>query len=246
MTITKDSSTPAQVDKTTSGSTATTASFTAPANALLLAWFESDSSGQINTTIADTGTLTWTRLARLCTNTVGEANTPTPTGTAQSGYISVWKATTSSSASRTVTVTVTGAGGTTKEGMLSVLVYTDTGGAPGTGATGAAGGSASAPSKAVTTTAANSLVLGGNCDWSAAGAGTAGSAQTMIHDHPGTNISAHVWTQNSVTASSGTAVTMNLTAPASQTWNQAVIEITANGGAGPTLPPIIVMPPRRP
>lgn len=245
MTLAKDASSPAKVVKAAAGNTATTASFTAPAGALLFAFWAQDSTGAVQTTITDTGGLTWTRSYRLCGDTSGEANTPTPGGTAQSGYISGWKATTASSAARTVTVTEAGGGGTGKEGMLVVVVLTDTGGAPTVGTVATHGGSASLPSKAVNTSAANSWVWAGSNDWNAGGTGTAGSGQTIDQTNDTTNDAQHVWKQNAVTASSGTSVTMNLAGPASQTWNMAWVEFLANGGAAPALPASIIMQTRR-
>jgi hypothetical protein len=233
VTLALDASTPTQATKTATGNTVTTASFTAPTSSLLVAFYMQDEGGQVNTSIADTGGLTWTRVIRLCTNTVGEANTPTPSGTAQDGYIAVWWATTSSATSRTITVTESGAGGTGRNAALAVKVFTDSGGAPSVGAVATKGGSASAPSHSVTTTANNSWVWALVDDWSQAGLGTAGSNQTLTDEYnPSGFITTHVFKQNATTSSSGTAVTMNLTAPTSQTWNEGVVEILANPGAG--------------
>jgi hypothetical protein len=238
--LTLDGSTPAKATKTGTGTTLATGSFTAPSNALLLAMYDSDSSGQTNASIADSGSLTWTRVIRLCSDTVGESNTPTPTGTAQSGYISVWYATTTSSVSRTVTVTQN----TGFNAMLAVKVFTDTGGAPTMGAVTSKGGSASAPSNTVTTTAANSWVWATVDDWSQAGLGTAGTGQTLTDEYDATGaITAHTWKQNATTPGSGTSVTMNLTAPASQTWNLGIVEVKANSADSPAIqqifPPFI-------
>lgn len=249
MALALDATTPTRVQKAATGNTATTASFTAPANALLLAFWSQDhiDPEPAVPTIADTGGLTWTLVYRLSqtsspTIAAAEPNTPTPTGTPSAGVIKCWRATTTSAAARTVTVTEVGSTG--KEGQLSVKVITDAGSAPTVGAVATAGGSASAPTKAVTTTGANSWVWAGGNDWDAAGAGTAGTSQTIVDTWAGLNGSYHLWRQTATTASSGTAVTMNLTAPASQRWNIGVVEIRA-AGAAPALPPIIVLAPRR-
>jgi hypothetical protein len=243
--LANDASSPAKVVKAAAGNTAVTASFTAPANALLMAFWEQDTSGNSVPTIADSGGLTWTLVDRLCADTTAEANTPAPAGTAQSGQIKAWKATTASSAARTVTVTEVGAGGTGKEGMLDVEVFTDDGGAPTVGAVATKGGSASAPTHTLTTTANDSWVWAHGNDWSASGTGVAGSNQTVTDTNDTTNDAQHVWKQNATTPTSGTVVTMNLTTPASQTYNIGLVEIKANPAAGGPALPIIVMAPRR-
>src|SRR5690348_11553291 len=133
MALAVDPSSPAIVTGTANP---TTSSFTAPANVLLVAFYAQDTSGQSQPTIADSGGLVWTLRVRLCVNVVGQANTPTPTGTAQSGQIAIWTATATTSVARTVTVTKAGSGGTGKESMLAVKVFTATGGAPTVGALG--------------------------------------------------------------------------------------------------------------
>lgn len=235
MTLALDPSSPAKVVKTATGNTAATGSITYPANTLLLAFWNQDTSGAATPTIADSLGLTWTVVYRICSDTAGEANTPTPSGSPQSGLSKCWKATTPASApaGRTITVTEAGAGGTGKEGMLVVKAFTDDGGAPTVGAVATAGGTGSLPTKGVNSTVANSWFWASANDWNASGTGSAPAGQTVTDTNDTVNDSQHVWKQNSNTPTVGTLVTMNLSGPAGQTWNMGVVEVLPNPAAGP-------------
>src|SRR5574340_1733091 len=227
MALALDASTPTQVTSTTSA-TLTTASFTAPANALLVAFisFDSGPAGTVRTfTISDTGGLTWTLVGRRSNGT----NTPAGTGT--DGGVYVFSATTTTSAARTVSATESAR--SNPEGLqLAVKVFTDTGGAPTVGNVTGFTTASGLPSLSVTTSAANSWVWSVPSDWTQSGLGTAGTSQTLTDEfNPTGSYTGHAWKQNSTTATSGTAVTMNLTAPANQQVNQLAVEIKANAGA---------------
>src|SRR5574340_434366 len=227
MALALDASTPTQVTSTTSA-TLTTASFTAPANALLVAFisFDSGPAGTVRTfTISDTGGLTWTLVGRRSNGT----NTPAGTGT--DGGVYVFSATTTTSAARTVSATESAR--SNPEGLqLAVKVFTDTGGAPTVGNVTGFSTASGLPSLSVTTSAANSWVWSVSSDWTQSGLGTAGTSQTLTDEfNPTGSYTGHAWKQNSTTATSGNAVTMNLTAPAGQQVNQLAVEIKANAGA---------------
>src|SRR5579862_4311556 len=117
MGILVDASTPARWAGTpASAGSITSASFTAPANSLLVLAVEADTNpagGNITVTVSDTGSLAWTKQ-------VEENGNDDITG----GYSSIWTAKPGTSAARTVSVTNTYTGGT---GRISAKLYVLTG-----------------------------------------------------------------------------------------------------------------------
>ncbi len=115
--------------------------------------------------------------------------------------------------------------------MFASIVGADMTGANGSGAVGATNtGSttAAAPSISLTTTRSNSWVWAmGNEGTAAAGTITAGGGQTISRSNNDTTNAAASWMlrQNNLTATSGTIVTMNCTAPTTDNCNMAAIEI---------------------
>jgi hypothetical protein len=105
---------------------------------------------------------------------------------------------------------------------LNVVAFTN---ASGIGAVGGGNAFGGAPTAALTTTQANSWVFGVGFDWSQGLARTLGSGQTMVDQvlQPGGTF----WTQSqtAATAKSGTRVTINDTAPTTDYWNLALVEI---------------------
>jgi hypothetical protein len=109
----------------------------------------------------------------------------------------------------------------------------DTSGTNGSGAIGAtASGSAAsgAPTATLTTTRANSLVIGVGADWDNAIARTVGSGQTLVHQYLAT-VGDTYWVQRTtnVVGSIGTVVTINDTAPTTDRYNLTICEILAGG-----------------
>lgn len=235
MALAIDASTPAMVSLLT-GADITTAAFTSPANVMLIALVGRNGP---NGTVDDTGVvsgagLTWALAGRV--SAVGSGQTSP--GLGQPGCVEAWWAY-SAPALSAVTVTDTRAvpNNTGYDHALKVLVFTGAETAWG----GAISGNASAsgaPTATLTTTTNGSMVLGVATDWSQSGAGTAGSGQTMLEefDHGG-QITIHFWQQTGLAATSGTSVTTNLTAPATENYNMLAIEVRDGSGAsgGPAL-----------
>ena len=105
---------------------------------------------------------------------------------------------------------------------LNVVAFSN---ASGIGAVGGGNAFGGAPTAALTTTQANSWVFGVGFDWSQGLARKLGSGQTMVDQvlQPGGTF----WTQSqtAATAKSGTRVTINDTAPTTDYWNLAIVEI---------------------
>jgi hypothetical protein len=187
---------------------------TTKTNELLLALVATDATAANMTVTGVTGaSLTWTLVKR--TNT-------------QLGTAEIWRAF-SSTALSSVSVTVTLA----KSVAASLTVVTFTGVDPsGTGGSGAIGNTGSgnanpgAPTAQLTTTRNNSWVVGVGDDYDNAIARTAGPNQTIVHQYLAT-IGDTYWVQrqNSTTPTSGTAVTINDTAPSSDRYNSSICEI---------------------
>lgn len=208
--------------------TRTTASFTAPANSAIVAFVTSDgdTTSGIPTYTVTGGGLTWSLAKRQ---------------QARFGGCEIWTA--FSSAGGSMTVTATPSTGT-YETCLHVEVLT---GAESTwaGATAGASLNGGLASASLTTTRDGSWVMACSSDWAEKGAGTAGTGQTMTSEYNAAGfISCHNWRQTSTTATSGTSVTLNLTAPAAQDFNCAVIEIREAVAAAPVAPrPLVVAQP---
>lgn len=206
-----DATSPAYIS-TTSASTVTSASFTAPSGALLvaLAAHDTTSANTTNTSVVtDSGGLSWTKAATMSRQA----------GSTIDGHVQVSWAVTSSAVARTVTTTGTN---TIAGTGLQVLVFTGAAtSAPLTTATGSS--SAAAVSKAITTTAANSWVWLVNDDWGTQAVPTAGTNQaTHAGSVIGTTITMWIDKQLAVTAANGTSVTMNSTAPTTSTANNFI------------------------
>ena len=105
---------------------------------------------------------------------------------------------------------------------LNVVAFSN---ASGIGAVGGGNAFGGAPTAALTTTQANSWVSGVGFDWSQGLARKLGSGQTMVDQvlQPGGTF----WTQSqtAATAKSGTMLTINDTAPTTDYWNLAIVEI---------------------
>lgn len=234
MVLAIDGTTPAKVTGTTAA--ITSAAFSPPAGSVLWAFVARNgpSAGNDDGTVSSTGGLSWSLAGRKSTN-AGSTN-----GAGTEACVEIWRAY-AATAPGSITVTDTradGAGGTDRQHILKVLVIT---GAEPVWA-GAITGTSSAsglPSASVTTTRASSWVFAVASDWAQAGLGTAGASQTIIdEDDVAGQYSAHIWRQDATTPASGTSVTMNLTAPAAEQYNELAIEVRepADGWAPPVLP----------
>jgi hypothetical protein len=189
---------------------------TTTANELLLAFISAD---HVDTTSATTVTgitttgLTWTLVRR--TNT-------------QRGDAEIWRA------FAATPVTNVTARATLSQGVAAAITVmsfrnVDTTGTNGSGAIGATGSNNSlsgAPTASLTTTRANSLVIGVGSDWDQAIARTVGPNQSIVSQFLATDGDTFwVQRQNGLIAASGTVVTINDTAPSTDRFNLTICEV---------------------
>ncbi len=182
---------------------------TTGANRLILAFGASDApkSGAAQTLTVSGGGLTWTLVRR--------ANT-------RPGSSEIWRAfatTALSNASISLTQSRTG----NYYQSLTVVAFA---GATGVGASNVANGASGPPTIVVTTTRANSLVYGVGNDWDRAIARTVPADQTMVHEFLAP-VGDTFWVQARIgtVPTVGTAVTLNDTAPTTDQWNLAAVEV---------------------
>jgi hypothetical protein len=212
-----DASSPAAVVGATA--TTTTASFSPPANSLLVAWVMADAgtgaTGE-QCTVTSTGGLSWS-LARRHNGSPG-------------ADVEVWSAQ-AVSAPGSITVSLTDNQGSVDK-RLFVRVFTDAGN--GTPAGIGASNSSAATSVAYTSTVANSwgwsVGLGGG------GTPVAGASQTLQDSDTAFDggDGCFVVDQNATTSSAGTSVTMSVTAPSTVLHHVAVEVLPASTA---TIPP---------
>jgi fibronectin type 3 domain-containing protein len=196
---------------TSAATTITSPSFsTKQPNELLEAFIATDGPGSATQTIASVtgGGLTWTLRSRA-------NNRP---GTAE-----IWQAV-APAALNSATVTATLSRGS-YVGAMTVVSFTGANTSVN-GATASAGAASGAPTLSLTTTRGNSWVFAVGNDWDKAIARTVGANQTVV-DQDLAPVGDTYWLQrqNATTPNSGTSVTMNDTAPTSDQWNLALIEI---------------------
>jgi fibronectin type 3 domain-containing protein len=198
-------------NQTTSATSITTASFTTfQANELLVAFVMADgpstSGGQTVTGITGGG-LTWTLRQR--------ANT-------QAGTSEIWQAV-ASSALTNVSVKAN----LSKSSVSSLTVTAFMGANTSVnGAVKATSASTGAPSVSLTATRNGSWVWGVGNDWDKAIARTVGANQSKVSEYLA-SAGDTMWVQSQATASSssGSVATLNDTAPTTDRWNYAAIEI---------------------
>jgi chitodextrinase len=208
--------------QTSASSSITSASFTTSQGSELLEAFlmaDGPNPGTSSFSSVTGAGLTWTLRDRMNT---------------QAGSSEIWQAWAPNVLSN-VTVNATRASGSYNGSMV---ITTFTGAAQSqTGATTASNGASGAPGATLTTTAPGSWVFGVGNDWDNSTARTLGASQTMVDQYmSSTGDDFWVQRQNSTTASSGTTVTINDTAPTTDRWNIAAVEVVA-AGAADTQPP---------
>jgi len=195
----------------------TTAPFstTAPGE-VLFAFAASDGPSSGQTLSVSGGGLGWTLVRRV---------------NAQAGTSEIWKAT-ASGVLNNVTVSATQSSANYYQ-SLTVVAFI---GAAGSGATGGASASTGAPTVTVTTTQPGSLLYAVGNDWDRALARTLPSTQALVHQYlpPAGDT---LWVQNRIgtIANAGVAVQMNDTAPTTDRWNLAAVEILASSQAPATV-----------
>ena len=195
----------------------TTAAFsTSTAGEVLVAFAASDgppASAAQTLTISGAG-LTWTRVQR--------ANT-------QFGTSEIWTAT-ASAALTNVTVSSTQSA-TGFQQSLTVIAFTGVG---GVGASNSANAGTGAPSVSLVSQAAGSVVYAVGNDWDNAIARTAAAGQAKVHEFlaPAGDT---MWVQSLTggTSSAGQTVRLNDTAPTTDRWNYAIVELKSSGAPAP-------------
>lgn len=245
MAIAVDSSTPARWTGTWNGSNGgsiTSASFTAPADALLVLCATVDTgngaTSAASLSASDSGGLTWTkRVERLGSETTA------------GGGSAVFTARTTSSASRTVTLTGANPGapggqwGTGRaSAKLYVLTGVDVDGTPvDTVGANNEGGSAANPLNTTSITpGANGLLVAADTDWSQLGAMTSSDLTLDTADYAGAISVASGYKA----CTSGVGVTGNFDPPAGtpqHKWTQVTVR-EASGGAAQDTPELYGRP----
>ena len=136
-------------------------------------------------------------------------------------------------------VSVTGTLSQSEASSITVVSFVgvDTTGTGGSGAIGAVGGasaSSGAPSASLVTTRNNSWVFGVGTDWDKALTRTVGPNQTMIHQALA-SVGSTYWVQSQTnpTPLSGTTVTINDTAPTTDKYDLAIVEVKPSVSTGP-------------
>ncbi len=198
---------------------------TSQSKEVVLAFISSDGpntkNGQSFSSVTGAG-LTWTLRQR--------SNT-------QAGTAEIWQAVTTTTLSN-ATVTATRSQGS-YHGSIDVVSFA---GADTTtnGAVASANASTGASTISLTTTRNNSWIWATGNDYDSASSHTVGSGQTMFDQYLDKTTGDSYWTQyqTNVTATSGTRVTLNNTAPTKDRWNFAAIEILP-AQASDTTPPSI-------
>ena len=122
---------------------------------------------------------------------------------------------------------------------LTVVAFSGVG---GVGASNTAAPAPARPRSSLTTTAAGSVVYAVGNDWDRAVARTIPAGQTKVHEFVDTAVGDTFWVQaaSGTIAAAGSTVTLNATAPASDQWNLAIVELTPGRGAGPVTVPNVV------
>jgi hypothetical protein len=205
----------------------TSASFTAPANSLLVAHVSADTNGSsadITISVSDSGGLTWTNRVE---RDPGDAG-------AEAGHASIWTAEQPSSASRTVSVRRTAGSGSTNRISVKVEVATgaDIGGDPiGNVAEGSSTTNNITPNT-YTSSANNSRGFGCGTCWNQLGTPTSTDTEDGA-DYSGA-ISVVSLYKAANTPTSGTVVTMNFDAggTGAAAWNWVALEVLPSTGAG--------------
>jgi hypothetical protein len=185
---------------------------TTQSNELLLAFLSSDGpsgSGTVSFSGVAGGGLTWTLRKRQNT---------------QPGTAEIWQAVAPNPLTA-ATFTATRSSGSW-QGSMTVVGFKNADTA--LGATGGASAASGAPTASLTTTRAGSWVWAVGTDWSTATARTVGANQTLVDQYLAPAGDTY-WVQRQASAApaSGTLVTINDTAPTTDQYNLALIEILA-------------------
>jgi len=222
-----DASTPAFVKANDSSKAATTASFTPPVGALLVAFaFHDTAGGNLTNTsdITDSQGLTWTKRVTHSKQDDGSG--------ANNGHVQISTAVVASSVSMTVTTTGTNCN---NPAALYVRVITSADTTTPMDATPTEGHNTNAViSQAIVTATDGARAFLIACDWNLAANMTAGTNQTaVVSDGIGApDMRVYVGVQNAVTSPAG-STTMSTASPSTgNTNNYAVIALRPAAGGG--------------
>ena len=172
------------------------------------------------------GGLAWTRVQRAAV---------------QRGVAEIWTAT-ASSVMTGVTVTSTQSVGqvlgSSVNQSLVVVAFT---GATGVGASKIANGATGAPTISLVTQAAGSLIFGAGIDFDRAVARTVPTGQTKIHEYLAPSGDT-MWMQrlDAATGAAGSTARLNDTAPTTDQWNYAAVEIMSGAPPASVAVPSVV------
>ncbi|WP_426518513.1 Ig-like domain-containing protein [Diaminobutyricibacter sp. McL0618] len=210
------------VDQTVSATgrgTVATAAFSAHSpGEVFVAFVGSDgpASAGAQTATVSGGGLSWRRVSR---------------ADAQFGDSEIWTATSSGSPAGVVVTSTPSQTGFDQQ--LSVLTFA---GASGVGASANASAGSGAPNVSVVASKAGSLVYGVGNDWDTATPRTPGVGQTLVAQWADTATGDTFWAQGLTSASStiGKSVSIGDTAPTTDRWNLAAIEVVP--GSVPATP----------
>lgn len=236
MAVAVDGSTPVRwTGAPNAGVDITSASFTAPTDALLVMCVNSDGAtsthGTMTYAVADSGGLTWTNRV---TRTIAE--------TTDGGGSAIYTARTTSNVARTATFRQnnTNAVATRISAKLYVLTGVDVNGTPVDTVTASnEGGSAADPTTTTSITpGANGLLIVVDTDWSQTGAITSSDLTVESGDYAG----AITASSGYKTCTSGVGVTGNLNPPATPQFKWCQVTVREVAGAAQDTPELYGRP----
>jgi hypothetical protein len=166
-------------------------------------------SGSLQTATVSGAGLTWTLLKR---------------SNVQNGTAEIWTARPSGVLTN-VTVTSQPGTGTTRRGSMTVIAFTN---ASGSGVVGQANASSGAPDISLPGVAAGDWVFAVGNDWDHAIARTPVGGQVLVHQRVDTSAADTLWVQStSAPSTTSAAVDIHDSAPTTDRWNYAAVEIVA-------------------
>ena len=156
---------------------------------------------------------------------------------AQDGASEIWRAF-APTVLNNISVTATLSQNVVSSITVMSFAGVDASGTNGSGAVGATSGADSdsgVPTASLVSTRDNSLVLGVGNDFDNSIARTPGTGQSLVHQYfPQVGDTYWVQKLDSAVAKAGTSVTINETAPASDRWNLAIVEVLS-GNSPPSV-----------
>jgi hypothetical protein len=211
------------VTKTGVGALTTAAFSTASAGETMLAFVGSDGpagAGKQLVTVSGAG-LSW-RLVRRSNGRSGDGE--------------IWAATAASKLAGATVTSTPAVGGFDQQ--LTVLTFQN---AAGPGASAAASAASGAPSVSLTATAAGSLSYAVGNDYDHAISRTVGAGQALVSQWVDTATGDTYWVQGTTAHSSaaGQGVTLSDTAPTTDQWNMAAVEVTPGTPSPDSTPPTV-------